>query len=77
MVSHVLSLLMTPLSLSTCAGARCALATGISSSSAHSHVDLQHGGGFREGSGEGPTLQLQRDREGEQVHHSDVWEHHE
>lgn len=47
------------------------------------HTDLQlfcthrqHGGGFGEGGGEGPTLQLQRDGEGEQVHHSDVRKHH-
>lgn len=78
MVSHPSTATANKLSSSTCAGARCALvATGISGSSAHSRTNLQHGGGFCEGSGEGTTFQLQGDREGEQVHHSDVWKHHE
>lgn len=52
------------------------VAAQIFSSPAHSHTLLQHGGGFSEGGGEGATLQLQRDGEGKQVHHSDVRKHH-
>ena len=36
-----------------------------------------HGYGLRQGGGEGPALQLQRDGEGKQVHHPDVREHHQ
>lgn len=42
-----------------------------------SHSRTRHGGSFSESGGEGPTLQLQRDGEGEQMHHSDVRKHHE
>lgn len=52
------------------------VATQIFGSSALSRAHLQHGGGFGEGGGEGPALQLQRDGEGQQVHHSDVRKHH-
>lgn len=65
------------LSSSACAGATCVcVTTQIFSSSAHLQTHLQHGGGFSEGGCESPTLQLQRDGEGQQVHHSDVRKHH-
>ena len=37
----------------------------------------QDGGGVGQGGGEGSTLQLQRDGQGQQVHHPDVWEHNQ
>lgn len=48
----------------------------VSSSSAHLHAHCRHGRGLGQGGGEGPTLQLQGDWDGQQVHHPDVWKHH-
>lgn len=38
---------------------------------------LQDGRSFCQGGGEGPTLQLQGDEQGQQMHHSDVRKHHQ
>lgn len=42
----------------------------------HSSYRCQHGRGLGQGSGEGPTLQLQGNWDGQQVHHPDVRKHH-